>query len=213
VSRQQRGFSPTQVVYARIGGGGAALDFGELLSEIYVSERRCLLGVAAKAGATRDDAADAVQEAFVEALEHREDFAGTATASHLRCWLRTVVYHHAVDAERRRHCHPMESLNAKGTEWIDEAERDRSAAEMHEWLAAVFEQGRGGNEEIHRLLCEHYLLERSIKELAAEAGLSEKAVECRLARHRKQLRDAAEDNASAPARRRRKGGLRKKPKK
>lgn len=189
--------------------------FDALLSEVYESERNCLARIAAKVGVSRDESSDVVHEAFLQAVEQAAEFTGVEAETHLRAWLRMVVYHRAVDAARHCGCHPRESLDAEGDERIDEAAWERAElAERCEWLSALLERGRAVNEENQRLACEHYLQNRPIKELAEEADSTEDAIDGRIRRQLKKLRALADGDAGLGAAGiESKSGVRKKTKK
>lgn len=170
--------------------------FGNLLNaenvfHHYVS--RDLARIAARLEVPDADIADVVQDTWFEAIKHRDELKGADLERRLVCWLRTVVRNKALDLLWHRGLHVSVALDAQEVDLVDDAERDRAeAAEQGECLAALLEQGRAGHEDNHRLLCEHYLQQRSVKELAAALGMTENAIDHRIRRQVAYLRSLTE---------------------
>ncbi|HEY7312111.1 MAG TPA: sigma-70 family RNA polymerase sigma factor [Gemmataceae bacterium] len=156
-------------------------------------QSRLMAGRAARMRVPPSDIEDVVQEAWLEAVEYRLRFASIANEWRLHCWLMRVVHNKAVDALRRlghQFCEPL-SLGEKEPLDGDEAKR-AEASEWCEWLTELLEKVRPGNEQSLRLLCAHFYQERSFVELAHESGLTMCAVDGRIRRLLRKLREQAE---------------------
>lgn len=195
----QRQVDRDQAVDSQVGGS----RYEKMLmqdSTFFTAETVSLLRLAARLGVTSEDAKELVQEAWLDAVEHRELFAGAEGARHFRGRMRRVVRNKARDRQRRLYRCWLVSLPVESGDLSDRAEEERrKVAEDWEWLEAVLAKGRMGSEKNHRLLCEHILEGRSLKELAREYNLKECAVEGRIRRHRKKLRALAEEGSGGGA--------------
>jgi RNA polymerase sigma-70 factor, ECF subfamily len=74
-------------------------DVREVLSRVLVDQGDRLYALALRVTRDPDLAADAVQEAFVTALERAADFRGEAS---LGTWLHRIVYNKSIDLLRKR---------------------------------------------------------------------------------------------------------------
>jgi DNA-directed RNA polymerase specialized sigma24 family protein len=89
--------------------------------------------------------------------------------------------------------HACSALGPGEEELIDAAEAKRAAiAELREQLDVWLVKASQGNEENLALLRARYLQGLSIAELAQQFDLTEKAVECRLRRMRKNMPELPE---------------------
>jgi RNA polymerase sigma factor (sigma-70 family) len=137
-----------------------------------------------------DQTEDAIQEVWLAALKNLHRFRGENAARRLHGWMRKVMRCKAVDARHRMHCHrtlPLDTLPAEPMEAKDTGiDRERST-----WLAARLDEATKQESLNCRLLCAHFQDGRTIADLAAEAGLTKKAIECRIYRWISKLRQAA----------------------
>ncbi len=134
-----------------------------------------------------------VQDAWLAAVKKREEFLGTDIEQRLRSWLRNVVRHKAQDLRRHLALCQFETLDGESLELLDDSATEcAEAAEVRETVHALLESVRVGNEESHRLLCEHWLQGRSYEELAHEYAMKPCAIESRIRRLLKKLRELDE---------------------
>jgi RNA polymerase sigma factor (sigma-70 family) len=126
-------------------------------------------------------AREALQETFVRVARHARNFEGEDAFWN---WLKAVGRNAARDAGRkqRRYSALLERFT-----WRSQPEAP--CLRQENALAAALEESVGELEPDDRLLVEgKYIDGQSVSELAAQAGLTEKAVESRLLRSRRQLR-------------------------
>jgi len=135
--------------------------------------------------AGREDAArEALQAAMLRAVRHIRRFESETA---FWGWLTVLARSSVVDAERKRSRYaalldrffrnaPMEPAEDAGAE---------------DCLPALLEKNLGGLDPADRELLERkYFAGDTVREIAREAGTTEKAVESRLGRARRQLKDA-----------------------
>lgn len=139
-----------------------------------------LLHAAAVArGTPASDAADLVQRTYLRVLRHARRFR---TESDLRAWLCCLLRCEAIDAARsgKRRSLLMEKFQHR------EALRTQAEARgsLDDFLDGLAPPDR-------ELLTRHYVHGWSQGELAAESGTTAKAIESKLARLRKRLRQSA----------------------
>ena len=128
------------------------------------------------------DAEDAVQEAFVRVLRHREQLV--EVRDH-RVWLIRIVWNVVLDRKRRMKTRPETDdvsemarvLPSKGLS----AEEIAAAAQHHAWVLACVEQLPGKEREVLQLAA---FEELSSVEIAAVLGITESSVRSRLFRAR-----------------------------
>jgi RNA polymerase sigma-70 factor (ECF subfamily) len=127
-------------------------------------------------------AREALQETLVRVARHARNFEGEDAFWN---WLRAVGRNAARDAGRkqRRYSALLERFTRISPSAVPAAGHENS-------LAAALEESVSELEPEDRLLIEgKYLDGQSVRELSALAGLTEKAVESRLLRLRRRLRD------------------------
>ncbi|MEO5960780.1 MAG: sigma-70 family RNA polymerase sigma factor [Opitutaceae bacterium] len=127
-------------------------------------------------------AQDALQETFLRVARHAREFA---TEEALWSWLRAIARNTARDVGRkqRRYLALLESFSFRHGESPNGAtipDENRLRDLLDECLSAIDEPDR-------TLVAGKYLRGSTVAELAAETGLSEKAVESRLLRTRRTL--------------------------
>lgn len=137
---------------------------------------------------TRGDeeaARDALQETFVRVVRHARRFdSGEAFWS----WLTVLARSAATDLARKRNRY-WRLLTSYAAAWgpafSAEAQDDGDEA-----LQAMLQHGLAGLGAEDRVLIEgKYLRRMSVRDLAAQSGLTERAVESRLVRARRELRE------------------------
>lgn len=169
-------------------------------STFFLVVTACLLRLAAGLGMPPEEAEEIVQEAWLDAAEHRDLFGGAEGVRRFHGRMREVVRNKARDRQRHLYCCRFVSLPEGGGDLIDRAEEERRE-EVEEWelLETVLAKGRMDSELSHRLLCGHYLEGRSMENLAQEYNLKECAVEGRIRRYRMKLRALAEGGSGGGA--------------
>lgn len=128
-------------------------------------------------GTSADDAADLVQRTYLRVLRHAKRFR---TETDLRSWLCCLLRCEAIDAARSGQ---RRSLLMEKFQHREELKSLSSPPSIDGLLDHLDPADR-------ELVTRHYLHGWSQSELAAEQGISAKAVESRLARLRKRLRHA-----------------------
>lgn len=137
---------------------------------------------------TRGDeqaARDALQETFTRVARHARRFDG---AEKFWSWLTVLARSAAADAGRKRRSH-WRLLASYALSWMPSPEPETEIDEADQRLQSLMMEGLNGLRGGDRMLIEgKYLHGASVRELAAQSNLTEKAVESRLARAREQLR-------------------------
>jgi RNA polymerase sigma factor (sigma-70 family) len=173
------------------------LDFDALLNEVYESESARLVRLAFCLGVPQGQVEDVVQETWLAAVTNPARFQGGDPKRLLQAWLTQVLRNKAVDALRHLNGERgRQSLEGGGLDPVDQIEAEcAEAAQLWDCLAELLAKARLDNEDNPRLLCEHYLQKRSIKELSVERHVTEKAVRCRIDRLVQKLREWLGDEA------------------
>jgi RNA polymerase sigma-70 factor (ECF subfamily) len=125
------------------------------------------------------DAADLIQRTYLRVLRHAKHFRDEPG---LRSWLCCLLRCEAIDAARRGRRQALLIENVQPREELPAAHRDTGVETLLDALAPAERD----------LMTRHYLHGWSHAELAAEGGITPKAVESKLARLRKRLRHALE---------------------
>ena len=178
VSRQDAATAIGQLTRGLAAGDEAA--FREFHAGYFDRLYRFLLGVA---HGQEDEAREAVQQTFLRVLRYARVFESEEV---FWSWLKALARSAARDAGRkeRRYRALLERFAL-----FRRAEIQAPEAPEQDSLGARLEEGLGELAPADRRLVEgKYLEGATVKELAAQTGLSEKAVESRLARLREQLR-------------------------
>jgi len=138
---------------------------------------------------TRGDeqgARDALQETFIRVVRHVRGFDSEET---FWSWLTVLARSSAADAGRKRRSY-WRLLTSYAMFWVARQPSPEEIDDSDEHLHALLLEGLGDLRGEDRALVEgKYLRGTSVRELAAESNLTEKAVESRLARARQQLRE------------------------
>lgn len=140
----------------------------------------------------RQDAEDAVQEAFLKAFVHLNNFDGRSTFS---TWLTRIAINSALMILRKRRTHPETSMDwsADGEGWQQWEIADQRVNTEENYVSE--DSARHLKRAIHRLrpalrtIVEiQQLHDGSVKEMAGIAGISVAATKSRLLRARTALR-------------------------
>lgn len=170
----------------------------ETNDESYRTVSECLARLLARMKIPASLREDLVQEGWVYAVQHRDQFdqfeAGELKRRLLGL-LRKVVHDKAVDMLRHLDCCACESLDAEEAEPIDDAEsKHAKTTERREWLDALLETIRPGHEDNVLLFRLHFFDEYSIQELAQKFGRTAKSVDNRIRRVTNNLRQLVKGN-------------------
>jgi RNA polymerase sigma-70 factor (ECF subfamily) len=150
----------------------ASDDIERVYRERYVGFRNALVTVTG----SRDTARDAVQEAFVRALRHREDFRGDAP---LEAWIFRIALRTALESRRNGR-----EIRLEDTVDPELPERDRDP-ELSAALRALSPRRR-------LIVFLRYFADLSYAEIATVCGISEGTVAATLAQSRAALLEALE---------------------
>jgi RNA polymerase sigma factor (sigma-70 family) len=136
-------------------------------------------------GAQAEDAAQQVLLALVKQLPRLSD------AAHLKAWVSRAAFHAALDLKKKAR---------------RRAEHERRIAEMHQAPALTSDQVEAVHAEIARLdddlqrvVVEHYFEKRPLRDLAAEQAVSEVAIWKRLQKAKERLRASLASTGFAAA--------------
>ena len=136
-----------------------------------------------------DQTGDVIQDVWVATLKKLHQFSGENALRRVRVWMRGVMRRKTANVFRGRRFVSLETLAQEpmastGTE----IEVERSA-----WLAARLDAMEADESPNARLLYGHCREERTIADLAAESGLTEKAIYHRIYRQIEKLRQEMEE--------------------
>lgn len=159
----------------------------------FVVESRRLAALATRMKVPLCEVEDLVQEAWLNVIQHREQFTGVDAKRRVSCWLRRVVHGKAVDLLRHLHCFPCDSLALEMIDLIDDAETKHAATtEIREWFYELLEKASLGHSENLLLFRMHFFQGFSIPELAHQFDMKACVVEGRIRRLLRKLRELAE---------------------
>lgn len=182
-----------------------ATQAGDMCAFEQLVERydRRLLRIAEHITHNREDAQDVVQEAFLKAFQHMDDFQ---ERSQFSTWLMRITVNQALMKLRKRRTGKEVSLDEdfeldgemlprEVADWAPDPEERYKAAEMRDILINALEKLR----PIFRtVLVLRDMEELSTAQTAEILGLSSSAVKARLWRARLQLRDLLSQSFSNP---------------
>lgn len=147
----------------------------ERIREVYVvSYQRLVVQVLAVCG-SQVDAEEAVQEAFVQTLRHRREFAEVRSPEG---WLRTVAVNHL--RNRWRHAQTVRRLQVK----VPGPQLALDLGPDHVVLVAALQRLDPTSREVIVL---HHLADQSVEEIAQQLDMAVGTVKSRLARARARL--------------------------
>ena len=171
--------------------GAAKLGDRPAFAELWERHSNTAFKVAYRITKNRDDAEDAIQDAWMKAYVHLTTFDGRAKFS---TWLTRIVINSGLMTLRRKRSHPetsMEITDGKTWQHWEIADQTKNVEELYE--------RRERTERLKRAICRlqptlrnvveiHQSNDRSVKEIADLAGLSVAATKSRLLRARRALR-------------------------
>ena len=171
--------------------GTAKLGDRPAFAELWERHSNTAFKVAYRITKNRDDAEDAIQDAWMKAYVHLTTFDGRAKFS---TWLTRIVINSGLMTLRRKRSHPetsMEITDGKTWQHWEIADQTKNVEELYERRERTERLKRA----IYRLqptlrnVVEiHQSNDRSVKEIADLAGLSVAATKSRLLRARRALR-------------------------
>jgi RNA polymerase sigma-70 factor (ECF subfamily) len=168
-------------------------------AELWTRHSNTAFKMAYRITGNRDDAEDAIQDAWMKAYTHLNTFDGRAKFS---TWLTRIAMNSALMILRKRRAHPETSMDwsADGETWQQWEMVDKKA-NIEEHYARK-EARRRLNRAIHRLrpALRHIIeiqqsRDSSVKEIAQVAGISVAATKSRLLRARTLLRRSLRTSA------------------
>lgn len=149
----------------------------ELLAVYRSTVRPLYAYVSRRTGRERDLAEDTVQETYMRALAH---WRRSGKPAEPLAWLKTVARNLLVSHYRRIKPKSLQELEIDVESENRNPEKRNDVAMLYPALARL-------KTKESRLLEAHYFEEQSVREIAADFGLSERAVEGRLRRARQKL--------------------------
>ena len=171
--------------------GAAKLGDRPAFAELWERHSNTAFKVAYRITKNRDDAEDAIQDAWMKAYVHLTTFDGRAKFS---TWLTRIVINSGLMTLRRKRSHPetsMEITDGKTWQQWEIADQTKNVEELYARHERI--------ERLKRAICHlqptlrnvveiHQSNDRSVKEIADLAGLSVAATKSRLLRARRALR-------------------------
>jgi RNA polymerase sigma factor (sigma-70 family) len=135
----------------------------------YEDLRRLALG----RGASESDVADVIQRSYLRILKHMKPFD---KESDLRAWCFCLLRSEVIDTSRKMNRH--QSMTERFKEWLSHKSADWAQTDLLDGLPPADRS----------LLEKHYVEGWSQADLAADAGVTVKAIESRIARLRRRAR-------------------------
>jgi RNA polymerase sigma-70 factor (ECF subfamily) len=175
----------------------------DALEEMFAASRKRFLAIAYSILRNREDAEDAVQEAFLSAYRHLRSFEGRSA---LRTWLTRIVLNAALMMQRKRKPSAVRSPSESGVshdnDWTENIPDSQPDPEMiqaeRETLQFIDEKLRKLKPMLRQALTMTYFDELSGPEACAMLGVSVGTFKARLFRARRQLLDQTERTLVAP---------------
>ena len=176
------------------------------LEEMFVASRKRFLAIAFSILRNREDAEDAVQEAFLSAYRHVDNFEGRSA---LRTWLTRIVLNAALMMQRKRKASMVRSLSESGVshddDWTENVPALQPDPEMihseRETLQFIDEKLGKLKPVLRQAFTMTYYDELSRAEACAVLSVSSGTFKARLFRARRQLLDRTERALVTPMRR------------
>jgi RNA polymerase sigma-70 factor (ECF subfamily) len=174
------------------------------LEEMFASSRKRFLAIAYSILRNREDAEDAVQDAFLSAHRHLRSFEGRSA---LRTWLTRIVMNAALMMQRKRK--PVRSLSESGVPhddgWTENIPDSQPDPEMihaeRETLQFIDEKLGQLTPVLRQAFTMAYFDDLSGAEASARLGVSSGAFKARLFHARRKLLDRTERALVTPIRR------------
>jgi RNA polymerase sigma-70 factor (ECF subfamily) len=178
----------------------------DALEEMFVASRKRFLAIAHSILRNREDAEDAVQEAFLSAYRHLRSFEGRSA---LRTWLTRIVLNAALMMQRRRKPSVVKPLSESSvshddgwTENIPTSEPDPEMVHAERETFEFINKTLGKmNPALRQAFTMTYYDELSGPEACAVLGVSPGTFKARLFRARRQVLDRTERALVTPIRR------------
>ena len=175
----------------------------EALVEMFVGSRKRFLAIAYSILRNREDAQDAVQEAFLSAYRHLRGFEGRSA---LKTWLTRIVMNAALMMQRKRRPSAVRSLSKSGVShddgWTEDIPDSQPDPEMihaeRETLQLIDEKLAELKPVLRQAFTMIYFDELSGPEAAAILGVSSGTFKARLFRAKRHLFDQTERALVAP---------------
>jgi RNA polymerase sigma-70 factor (ECF subfamily) len=175
----------------------AAAKLGDhhAFAELWTRHSNRAFNMAYRIAGNRDDAEDAIQDAWMKAYKHLNTFDGRAKFS---TWLTRIAINSSLMILRRKRSHPESSMEiTDGDTWrhweiADQTKNVEDLYATHERLERLRRAIRRLTPNLRNVLEIHQSNDRSLKEVAELAGISVAATKSRLLRARKTLRRAFE---------------------
>jgi RNA polymerase sigma-70 factor (ECF subfamily) len=178
----------------------------EALEEMFAASRKRFLAIAYSILRNREDAEDAVQEAFLSAYRHFRSFEGRSA---LRTWLTRIVMNAALMLQRKRKPSAVRSLSESGvshdedwTEHIPDSQPDPEMIHAERETLQFIDEKLG---EMKPVLREAFTLtyygDLTGAEACAVQGVSSGTFKARIFRARRQLLARTERALVTPIRR------------
>jgi RNA polymerase sigma-70 factor (ECF subfamily) len=175
----------------------------EALEEMFVASRSKFVAIAYSILRNREDAEDAVQNAFLSAYRHLCSFEGRSA---LRTWLTRIVMNAALMIQRRRKASKAtpvpDNINPHEGDWIEsipasqpDPETAHAERETFDYINEILGKMKPALRQAFTLT---YFDELSGREACALLGVSSGTFKTRLLRARRQLLDRAERVLVAP---------------
>ena len=175
----------------------------DALEEMFVASRKRFLATAYSILRNREDAEDAVQEAYLSAYRHLRSFEGRSA---LRTWLTRIVMNAALMMQRKRKPSAVRSLSESGAShddgWTENIPDSQPDPEMihaeRETLQFIDEKLGKLKPRLRQAFMMTYYDELSGPEACAVLGVSVGTFKARLFRARRQVLDQTERTLVAP---------------
>jgi RNA polymerase sigma factor (sigma-70 family) len=175
----------------------------DTLEEMFAASRKRFLAVAYSILRNREDAEDAVQEAFLSAYRHLRSFEGRSA---LRTWLTRIVMNAALMMHRKRKPSAVRSLSESGVshdeDWTENIPDSQPDPEMihaeRETLEFIDEKLGKLKPLLRQAFTMAYFDELSGSEACARLGVSAGIFKARLFRARRRVFDQTDRALVAP---------------
>ena len=177
----------------------------DALEEMFAASRKRFVAIAYSILRNREDAEDAVQEAFLSAYRHLRSFEGRSA---LRTWLTRIVMNAALMIQRKRKPSAVRSLSQSGVshdDWTENIPDSQPDPEMihseRETLQFIDEKLGELKPVLRQAFTMTYYDDLSGAEACAVLGVSSGTFKARIFRAKRQLLDRTERALVTPIRR------------
>ena len=178
----------------------------DALEEMFVASRKRFLAIAYSILRNREDAEDAVQEAFLSAYRHVGNFEGRSA---LRTWLTRIVMNAALMMQRKRKASMVRSLSDSGVshddDWTENIPDSQPDPEVIHAERETFQFIDGELGKLRPVLRQAFTMtycdEISAAEACAVLGVSSGTFKARLFHARRKLSNRTERALVTPIRR------------